>query len=248
MRRILPYACALLAMSVVAACDDAIVLNVDGRHVDGSGTIVTEARDVPGFERITLAGEGRVIVTEAEASSLTIETDDNLLAHIDTTVRSRTLEIATESGVDIDPTGSVIYRVATPEVTRLTLTGAGRFELGECETEAFSVVLSGAGSIEVEQLVADELDVEITGAGDVRLVGTVGSQRVSIPGAGTYDGRNLQSGLATVTTSGAGSATVWATDQLNATVTGIGSIDYWGSPQLTESITGLGTVNARGDA
>ncbi len=248
MRRLLPCACALLMMSVIAACDEGVVFNVDGRRVGGSGTIVTEARDVTEFERITLAGEGRVIVSEAEAASLTIETDDNLLVHIKTTVRNRALEIATESGVDIDPTESVIYRVATPEVTGLTLTGAGRFELGECESEVFSVALSGAGDIEVEHLAADELDVEISGAGGVQLGGAVRSQRVSIPGAGTYDGRKLQSEQATVTTSGTGSATVWVTDELNATITGVGSIDYYGSPRLTESITGLGRVNARGDS
>lgn len=248
MRRLLPYACALLVLSVVAGCDESIVVDAGARRVAGSGTIETEIRDIAAFDRITLAGEGRVIVTEEQTPSLTIETDDNLLVHIETTVRKGTLEIATETGVDIDPTESVTYRVAAPAITGLTLAGAGRFELSECVSDAFSVVLSGAGDIEVDQLAADELEVVITGAGSVRLVGAVGSQSVSIPGAGSYDGRNLQSERATVTTSGAGSASVWATDQLNATVTGVGTIDYYGSPQVTQSITGVGRINARGDA
>ena len=230
----------------ISACDDGLI--IDGEDVDGSGTIVVESRDVSGFDQVTLAGEGTIILVEGEDESVTIETDDNLLAHIETRVSGGTLTIATERGVDIDPSAYVIYRVAAPEINGLTLTGAGSIELDEVEADTFSIVLSGAGGIEIDRLVADNLEVRISGVGSVDVAGTVTSQDVVLSGTGDYSGRDLESVTATVVTSGVGSATVWVTADLDATVSGVGSIDYYGSPQVTRSVTGLGDVNARGDA
>jgi hypothetical protein len=247
MRWSITLSCMLLVVPALAACDASIVVN-DGRGVEGSGTIVNETRDVADFDRITLAGEGTVIVSEADATSLMIETDDNLLVHIDTSVRNRNLEIATKPGIDIDPTDSVVYRLAAPDITGVSLTGAGRFVLGDCEADAFAVSLSGAGDIEVGNLSAGVLDVVIAGAGSVDIAGRVTSLDVTIPGAGSFKGRDLQSEGATVVTSGVGSASVWVTSELSATVSGVGSIEYYGSPTVSQSVSGIGTINSRGDA
>lgn len=245
MRRTLGGICILLFACGLAACSDGISLLND--DVVGSGTIVTETRAVAEFDQITLAGEGAVIITEGPGASLTIETDDNLMAHIETTVRGGELRIATESGIDINPTNSVIYRVSTPEITELSLSGAGTLTLGQSEAESLTIKLSGAGGIEVASLIADRLSVEISGVGSITIAGAVGNQDVRLPGAGNYEAAELRSSIATVTTSGTGSATVWVTSELDAEVTGVGSIDYFGTPQVTESITGIGSITSRGD-
>ncbi len=235
----------LLALLLIAACGD---VDVDlGRDVDGSGTVITETREVSDFERITLAGEGSVIVTVGEPASLSIETDDNLLQHIETTVRGNTLVIETEDGIDIDPSDSVIYRVSTRELTGLTLAGAGDFDVASADADSFSITLSGAGDVNVGALTAPELDVEISGAGRVELAGDVSTLDVTLTGIGNYEGADLRSARADVSTTGAGSATVWATDDLSATITGVGSIDYYGSPQVTQTVTGVGTISGLGD-
>lgn len=246
MRHIFVYMSVLLLSFVLAACDDVEVFT-GGDGVRGSGTIVTETREVTGFNQITLAGEGAVILTEGQDPSLTIETDDNLMVHIQTSVTGDVLRIATESGIDIDPTDSVVYRVSAPTITGLTLSGAGSLQLSESGAEEMAVLLSGAGDIRIGSLSAAELVVEISGAGAVTIAGQTGLQTVKIPGAGSYEGAELASSSATVTTSGVGSATVWVTDQLVATVTGVGSIDYYGTPAVTQAVSGVGTINSRGD-
>ncbi len=250
MRRSYLYPLTLLIASALAACADGIVIDIDGNAdaVRGSGTIVTEERSIDAFDHITLAGEGEVIVVQGPDAALTIETDDNLLPLIDTTVSGTTLEIATKPGVDLDPTSSIVYRVDTPDVSGLTLTGAGSLRLDECDAETFSIALSGAGDISIGALTATNLDVTISGAGSVVVAGEVTSQAVNTTGAGDYNGRHLQSSEATVTSSGVGSATVWVTDTLDANVSGVGSVEYFGSPQVTESVSGVGSINDRGDA
>jgi len=239
-------ACALATVIALSACEGISVRN-DSDDVEGGGTVVTESREVASFDRITLAGEGSVIITEGTEASLSIETDDNLLAYIETTVGNGTLTIATESGIDIDPTEGVVYRVTTPRLAGLTLTGAGSFQMAEHEAERFSVSLSGAGDIDVDRLIADELAVTISGAGSVTVAGEVAHQDITIPGSGSYFAVDLRSRSAAVTTSGVGSATVWVTDELDAELTGVGSIDYYGSPRVTESVSGVGAITDRGD-
>jgi len=243
---------AMLVLATLTACGDGISITFDGvdggDRVDGSGTIQTEARQVGDFDEIILAGEGLVVVTVGPESSLSVTTDDNLLKHIETTVRGGVLEIATEQGIDIDPTESVRYEVSTPAVDKLTLTGAGDFELAAVTADRFAVVLSGAGDVRIGELTAADLQVDITGAGSVQVAGEVTSQTVSLPGAGSYEAAELRSSQAAVSTSGVGSASVWVTDELDARVTGVGSIDYYGSPSVSSSVTGIGSINSRGDA
>jgi len=237
----------LVTAAIAAACDDGVLFDSDLNRVDGSGTIATETRDVADFERVTLAGEGRVIITTGTGASLSVETDDNLMQHIETSVSDGELDIRTESGIDLDPTDSVVYRITGPAINAIRLAGAGDIDLDAASGSSFEIELLGAGDVEVTRLAVEELKVTISGVGQVTAVGGATSQEVSIPGAGSYDGRGLQSRFAVVTTSGAGSAEVWVTETLEATVSGVGSIDYYGSPAVTQSVTGLGSITSRGE-
>ncbi len=244
-RVILIVASALLLVSCEGSID--IDINVDeGDRVKGSGSITTEDRTVGDFDRVQLAGEGSVII-ERGSAALTIETDDNLLTHIESSVSGGTLEIRTESGIDIDPSDGVTYRITTEQLVGITLTGAGDFDTGEWSPDEFTIVLAGAGDIDVTALTTGDLDVTISGVGQVTVTGTADNLTMSLPGAGSFEGEDLAATDAVVTASGAGSATVWATGTLSATVSGVGSIDYFGSPAVTQSVTGIGSINSRGD-
>ena len=47
--------------------------------------------------------------------------------------------------------------------------------------------------------------------------------------------------------SGLGSATVWATETLDASISGAGNIEYYGDPQVTKQVSGLGNVEGKGE-
>ncbi|OGO16907.1 MAG: hypothetical protein A2Z14_01960 [Chloroflexi bacterium RBG_16_48_8] len=63
-----------------------VLISCDIQTIQGSRNIITEARDVGGFNRIELEGMGKVILTQGEEESLTIEADDNLMEYITTEV------------------------------------------------------------------------------------------------------------------------------------------------------------------
>jgi hypothetical protein len=234
-----------VAALITTACDE-ISIRTDSDQVSGSGTVISETREVSGFDRIVLAGEGRVIVTRASDESLVIETDDNLLRHIESDVQGNKLTLTTESGVDIDPSDTVVYRIGAERLNGIDLLGAGTFELEEWDVDRFDILLAGAGDIRIGHLTTDHLDVTLGGAGSIEVAGHANRQTVNLPGVGNFAAGSLHSDEATVRATGAATATLWVSDALDVAATGVGSIKYYGEPDIDRQVAGLASIESLG--
>jgi hypothetical protein len=218
--------------------------------IRGSGNVVTEDRDVSGFDSVALSGFGRVIITQGDEESLTVETDDNLMRYIQTEVRDGTLELGFTDDARYkipDPSSPIIFHLSLTDLNALDLSGAGSFVIDELDADRLVVTLSGAGDLRIDSLTATDLVVTTSGAGNVELAGAVETQTIDLSGLGNYSARDLESRTATVSISGAGNAGVWVRDTLDVTISGAGGVDYFGSPEVTQNISGVGKVTGRGD-
>jgi hypothetical protein len=240
---------AALVLLLAAGCgdDDSGIGPIDADRIDGSGDVVTETREVAAFDRVVLGGEGAVVIREGEDESLTVETDDNLLEYIESSVSDGTLEIRTTEGVDIAPTDSVLYEIGMADVTGIELLGAGSIEIERWSADGAEIALGGAGEIVVGEFDGTRLTVDFPGVGEISISGAVDHQDVTLAGVGEYGAGGLESLTARVEASGTGTATVWAVDSLEATATGVGVIQYYGDPELTEQVGGVATIVAMGD-
>ena len=235
---------ALIVLIVASlACD--IPLGV--RTVRGSGNVVTEARELSGFDSVVLSGVGQVIITQSDEESLTIETDDNLMQYLESEVRNGRLELRIADNTIPIPTQSIIYRIGVIDLTGLDSSGAGSFEIDGLDTDRLKVTLSGAGDIGIDSLSATDLAVTISGAGNVDLAGQVERQEVEMSGFGNYTAPDLESQTASVRIGGAGSTVIWALDTLDVEISGAGNVEYFGSPNVTRDVSGAGKVTSRGD-
>lgn len=220
------------------------------RAVNGSGNIITESRPVSDFTAVNFSGFGKLTIVQGETEALTIETDDNLLPYIKTAVRGGTLTIGFDDGIWLPllrPTASIHYQLTVKTLAALDLSGAGTIEAAQLAADKLTLSESGAGQITVAQLNATEVTVEMSGAGAMNLTGQVVRQNVDLSGLGDYQASDLASANATVTLSGAGEATVWVTERLDAEISGAGTIRYYGSPQTTADSSGIGKVERLGD-
>jgi hypothetical protein len=226
------------------------------RLVRGSGNVVVEERSVRGFDKIVVSGAGRVIVTQGDEESLSIETDDNLMKYIETKVEGGTLEIGFTEGTVLSPGGGrrvlepsdgFIFRISVVDLSAITLSGAARFEMEKLKGDELDILLSGAGDIQVDDLNASRLGVRVSGAGDVSFAGRVDSQDIRLSGLGKYQAFDLECKTASVTISGAGGADLWVLDQLEVVISGAGDVKYFGSPIVSPEISGLGRIQGLGD-
>ena len=219
----------------------------NGDRVEGSGEVQVETRSIAEFQGIVLAGEGEVVLGRTSDGQIEIETDGNLLTHIEVEVSDDILTISTESGVDIDPTDGVVYRLGCPALTGATLTGAGTIDLQTCTTtDELALELAGAGTIVAPDVDVAGLRVALPGAGRIEVAGRADRLDVVLAGAAAFDGVDLRAADGTVDSSGVGLASLWVTDTLDLRLGGVGSIEYYGEPDVSQDVTGIGSVEARG--
>lgn len=188
----------------------------------GTGTLVTESRDVSGFTQIKLSGFGTLNIAQTGTESLTISAEDDVLPNLTAEVINGTLELGVKPRLSLKSLRRVTYTVTVKSLE--------------------GIQLSGAGTIHATDIKASALNVTISGAGDTTIAGSAQSQTVKISGAGAYNARDFQTDTADVTITGAGNARVSASQTLFATVSGAGAVTYYGMPQVSQRITGVGSV------
>jgi hypothetical protein len=217
--------------------------------IRGSGNVVTEDRKVSDFDRISLTGSGKVIVTQGGVESLVLKADDNLMRHIQTEVKEGTLVLGFSdevADVRIRPSETIQFVLSAKEIAGLGISGIGDIQASSLETDRLEIVLPGAGNVVIDSLTADELAVRVSGAGSIELAGQVARQEIAISGLGQYRAPDLCSETAQATIPGAGNVAVWATESLDVRVTGVGNVEYRGRPSITQRFSGLGKVANRG--
>jgi Putative auto-transporter adhesin, head GIN domain len=235
----------VLGVLALAACGPTFG-GATGRVVTPSDVVVTEERQVSGFDALSFEGLGQVTITQGDSESLSITGPENVLPLIETAVEGSTLRVWMTGRVRLESDVRLVFTLTVRDLTALTNSGAGEFLIGPLETPELSVTNSGAGSVAIEQISTQRLTVTNSGAGETTVAGTAADLMVSNNGLGGFAGAELRSQRATVDISGMGGATVWASERLAVTISGAGQVEYYGSPQVSQNISGAGSVRGLG--
>jgi hypothetical protein len=220
-----------------------------GPGVRGSGNVITETREVNGFNAINLEYPAKVIITQGKVESVKIKAEDNLLPDLKTQVKNGTLEIFYKKASDthVNPTKPIVITITVKDLADVEFSSAGELTIDGLKTDSLDVSLNGAGNLELNNIDIKKLSVDLSGAGSMTASGAADDLDVNISGFGDFKGADLHVKTANVNISGAGSATVWVDDELDAEISGAGSINYYGSAKVTKQINGVGSVNHQGD-
>ncbi len=196
---------------------------ISANHVTGSGNVISETRNVSGFDAVVLEGSGDVNVAFGSEESVVVESDDNIVPLIETTVQNGKLVIGIKGNTSITTQKGIHVNI-----TMKSMQG---------------VSLKGSGNIKVSSLVGKNVSVDLSGSGTITMEGTADSVDISLPGSGNIYCDGLKARSATVSLNGSGNISVYASDSLDATLRGSGNIRYSGNPaQVNKSVTGSGTV------
>ncbi|MGZ4359728.1 MAG: head GIN domain-containing protein [Gaiellaceae bacterium] len=223
-----PLVLILLGLLLGAAVVIAIVLAVqhDGfrssRPLEGSGASATQARALPPFSAIDLAGSNEVSVRVGGKQAVIVRGDDNLLRHVTTEVRGNELVIG----------NSRSFSTRSPMSIEVTVPSLD------------SLALSGSGILDVEGARGESLAVRLGGSGVLTVGGAVGRLEAGLVGSGELHLGRLVARDVSASVSGSGRIEVHATRSLDASISGSGEITYSGNPRkLSRSITGSGAIN-----
>lgn len=209
-----------------------------------SQPIVTEDRDVFGYNQISFSGVGELQIIQTGLEGVTISAVQNILSDIETKVDNQVLVINYQwdwQKNTLNNQRPIKIIVQVINLHQLNITGAGSISSPNLKSPRLNITLSGASQADLN-LDTEALIVDLTGAGQITLKGTVYSQQVNIAGAGQYLAKNLSSQNANVTISGLGLAEIDVDKNLVANISGGGKISYLGKPRITQQITGLGSL------
>lgn len=211
--------------------------------VRGSGNMVTEERDVSGFDEIHFSGMGSLIVEQGDKETLKIEADDNIIELIESGIRGDKLYLQFRKGFNVIPNSKVKFYMTVIDLNRVDLSGLGDIECDDFETDELKFHISGSGNVDFN-IVAENIETSISGLGDINLSGESDSHSVKISGSGKYDAEELKSKVCEVKVSGLGSATVNVSEELEIDISGAGNVYFTGNPEISQHISGLGRIKS----
>ena len=233
----------LLAAALVGAAAPASagLWPFQGEHVEGSGSIKRQARQVQHFTGVALELPGRLELRTGSAEGVTVEADDNLLPLIETVVEDGTLKVRpSKRNLNLRSRNMKIV-VTARQVDRLSLGGSGTIDADALRGQRLQFDLGGSGKINVRNIEGESVSVTLGGSGEFRADGgTARKLSVSIGGSGDVDLGKVQTNDASISVGGSGDVTVWAKDALSLTIAGSGDVNYYGDPRVSKSIAGSG--------
>jgi hypothetical protein len=217
-------------------------ISVGGRRINGNGKIASDVRNLSSASKIKLTGDMDVIVSPG-ATSVKVETDENIIPYILTEMDGGWLEIKTENNLNINSNNPVRVYISTPRISDVKVTGSGnvstqsRFDADN--RIGFGVTGSGNVTFDVN---APAVDANITGSGSLRISGETRDLNINLAGSGNYEGPQLKSENAKVSIAGSGGADLFVEENLEVKIMGSGSVRYGGNARVNKKIMGSGSV------
>lgn len=258
----------VLAVALSACTINGYPITFTNDHINGSGKVVTENREVSGFDKVDLQSIGNLTIVLGDEESLSISADDNLMQYITTDVFNDTLEIGMKPNLSLNPSRAIEYTLTVKELSSIVLSGFGNIRAEELSAEDLEVKLSGSGNmtlgslrsenallrisgfgdINVEEMVVDQPTFEITGSGDVE-VDQLQAIDLALKISG-FGNANL-TGVATrqnvqILGSGNYRARDLESDEITVKITGFGDATVWANDLLDVTITGSGDLEYYG--
>src|SRR5471030_1209765 len=228
-----------LRTSALAACllacalpaNYALALGWGGEHVEGNGHITKQSRELGHFNALATSVGGNIEVRIGDTESVTIETDDNLQALIETVIENGTLRIRPQKKDQQLDTRTLRIVVQSKGLERIAVGGSGSVDAAHLRGHKLDFDIGGSGSIEARDLQSDAVSIALGGSGNLK---AGGSGKVQAGQLAVHD--------ASVSIGGSGQATVNALQTLSVSVAGSGDVGYYGNPQVSKNVIGSGAV------
>ena len=232
---------ALLVMAfILNSCGDDIF------GVSGSGSVISEQRNISGFDKVELDIAGNVEITRDSVFNIEVSDYENLVPHIATSVKGGTLTIRHDPRSLTVRHSMATIKISMPDVSEINLSGSGIISLNSEFRDLNSINISGSGEVKaLEGFETSSITVRISGSGNAILSGTAGQLNTNISGSGNINAYDLESQNANCVISGSGNSFVNVIRNLKATISGSGNITYMGSPKISVNVSGSGKIIAR---
>jgi hypothetical protein len=240
----MPIARSLLLLAALSTASFALPAGAR-ESVTGSGHVVTETRNVSGFDRIAVHGALQVVLRQSGKEGVEVKADDNLQPLIETKVVGGTLEVGPKSNSSYSTRNAIEVTVDFVNLRALDVGGAVDVSGKGVKTSALSVMLGGSGDVKLPDLQAASVKIHVGGSGTLKASGKGGKLEIGVGGSGDVDVESFDADDVIVDVGGSGSANVTANKTLKVAIAGSGDVSYRGNPKVSQAIAGSGSLSHR---
>lgn len=213
------------------------------KTIDGNGKIVTQNRSVQNAEKIELAGNFDVEITQGDKTQVSIETDENLQSYIVINESDNKLVLKEKNNYQLKSDFPIKIHITTPKLSKISLSGSGSV-IGKNKfigMDKLLLGLSGSGKMDLA-VNTPALEVDIAGVGSMLLSGETKNAEFKIAGSGDCDATQLKTENTKVKVAGVGTIKVFADVLLDVSIAGSGSVYYKGAATIKQKIAGVGSI------
>ncbi|TDH29052.1 DUF2807 domain-containing protein [Segetibacter sp. 3557_3] len=215
------------------------------RKVNGDGPIVTETRNITGFNGLAVSFASDVVYTQASTYKVELHAQQNVLEYIETNQVSGELRIRLKQNVRLRSFDRPVIYVSSPDIYSIAMSGSGNIDANTpINTDRMRLAISGSGNINIDSMnVVNNVESVISGSGSINVrKGGCASSDVIVSGSGKTNMETFVSNSSKVNISGSGDVKVNPRQSLDVRISGSGSVYYRGLPTVTSQISGSGKI------
>lgn len=201
-------------------------------QVRGSGNTIQQDRKTEPFTKIEVGSAFQVKLTQGEDYKVSVVTDDNLQASVETRVLGKTLVIEVASGIKGFSELSVV--VQTPVLEKITLEGAARLTSNGVFASPDLKIEAGGASRATLIVQSEAIHSKVSGAARLTLMGETTTHETEVSGAARLNALMLKTATTNADISGAGKASIFANSEIVADISGAGKLSYLDGKVLKE--------------
>jgi hypothetical protein len=198
------------------------------KSIRGSGSTITETRNIAAVTSVQLEGSAEVIIMQGNVQTITVSGYENLVPIFVTQVNNGNLVLRFEDPYYNVRRNNIKVTIVVPDLLAVRSNGSGQISVSNfLNKNSFNGSINGSGNITMTNSSFHKMVLDINGSGNIKAYGcTAGDTEAEIHGSGNIE--------------------ITCTNKIIAHIYGSGNIDYWGNPVATDvQISGSGRVRKR---
>lgn len=232
---------AMIAASVLvlAACN----MSAGAEDSDDGGGNERRDYQVGAFERVSLLGSQKVVVTVGGAPSVRAEGSAKALERLEVKVEGDELRIGYRSNSIFSGShGRMTVHVTVPSLRGASVKGSGDMRIDKVEGGDFDAGIAGSGDMAIAAMQVGSARLTVAGSGNITAAGTAEETHISVAGSGDLALEGLQAKRAKVSIAGSGDVSAHASESAEVSILGSGDVRIAGTSNCKVSKHGSGSV------
>ncbi|MBO4655969.1 MAG: DUF2807 domain-containing protein [Bacteroidales bacterium] len=170
MKKIL--ACLMLVCGMVAVHAD---------EIPGNQDVKTDYRDVAEFQQVVVNADFNVVIKYSVSPKVEVTAESNLLSHIVTEVKGKTLNVNVEKKTKLVPNFPIVVTLSMPLINKFQYKGDGSIQTDAIPSDKMELILDGKGSLKMNNLKTNSLKLTATGFFHIEMADVVsGGSKISL--------------------------------------------------------------------